>query len=185
MPKHFLSASRREPWLPHHCQPTLYARYSPYLKYLPINHRHKLSHLMDAGNPQCTYRWCQNSKHSLASLISILGTALLDIDLPFSQCFSLTACKDLYSIQPNDHLRMCRSFTCPFSCAVSFFFTGKIIVLLHASFCSVNILQMNKTTRERDVKIARPSGWICDVLRVGSNALDCTCSTFCVRHQSC
>lgn len=86
------------------------ARYSPYLKYLPINHRHKLSHLMDAGNPQCTYRWCQNSKHSLASLISILGTALLDIDLPFSQCFSLTACTDLYSIQPNDHLRMCRSF---------------------------------------------------------------------------
>lgn len=96
--------------MPHHCQPTLYARYSPYLKYLPINHRHKLSHLMDAGNPQCTYRWCQNSKHSLTSLISILGTALLDIDLPFSQSFSLTACTDVYAIQPNDHLQMCRFF---------------------------------------------------------------------------
>lgn len=149
MPKHFslffLSASRREPWLPRHCQPTLYARYSPYLKYLPINHRHKLSHLMKAGNPQCTYRWCQHSKHSLASLISILGAALPVVDLPFSQCFSFdtSICTDLYSIQPNDHLWVCRPFREASSSAEGFFFCFflslplKCITLLYASFCSV------------------------------------------------
>ena len=97
----------RGPWLPHHCQPTLHAKYSPYLKYLPINHRHKLSHLMDAGYPQSASRWFQNSKrlpwspfqhHPSCRRLSIFS-------MPFRPRVYVLSGRHFLLFRPNDHLR--------------------------------------------------------------------------------
>lgn len=81
MPDRFQSASRRESWLPHQCHKTLYAKYSPHVKYLPINHRHNFSS-NGCWKPSAS-RWFQNSGHLSWSFVGPPSSR----DVSFLQAF--------------------------------------------------------------------------------------------------
>lgn len=122
MPDHFQSASRREPWLPHQWHKTLYAKYSPHLKYLPINHRHNFS-----SNGRCKlHRVHPDVSEFRASSLIFLRAALCEGDVSFLWAFA--AVTFIFSLSP-----MAESISPghdPFLCV---FFWGNNNLSLHIS----------------------------------------------------
>lgn len=94
MPDHFQSASRREPWLPHQCHKTLYAKCSPHLKYLPINHGHNFS---SNGRGRLRRVHPDVSEFRASSLI-FLRAALYEGDVSF--LWALAAVTFIFPLSP-------------------------------------------------------------------------------------